>query len=252
MPSACTQAKVICLPLSFLHSSVFPYLCSFFCFLSPFGGIFIFQSLHLGITNKPYSLFSPTSRLFIQHISEFCYFFLFLSLKAVTSFLFPKTKILILTSLSTTACPLLLKMYSVVKPHKLAKKVPVFHSRWLHSFTLSCLRITSDSTEVEFIWTDPGLPFQRVSPAHFASPHCFHCRTQFIYKCCHTCEVKMSQTLYLCINQHRVGHASVRNALWVSVAHSKTGQFSLNNNLRLTTVWITVAWCLHFRSKLTE
>lgn len=129
MPSACTQAKVICLPLSFLHSSVFPYLCSFFCFLSPFGGIFIFQSLHLGITNKPYSLFSPTSRLFIQHISEFCYFFLFLSLKAVTSFLFPKTKILILTSLSTTACPLLLKMYSVVKPHKLAKKVPVFHSR---------------------------------------------------------------------------------------------------------------------------
>lgn len=49
-------AEVICHPLSFLCSAARLYLCSFFS-LSPFGGMFIFQSLYLGITNKPYSFF---------------------------------------------------------------------------------------------------------------------------------------------------------------------------------------------------
>lgn len=92
MPTACTQAKIIWRPLS-LCSSAFPYLFSFF--FSPFVGMFTFQSHYLGITNKPYLLFfifSPTSRLFIQHVSKFCYFFLFLPLKAVISFLFLKPK----------------------------------------------------------------------------------------------------------------------------------------------------------------
>lgn len=126
-PSACAQASY--LPSSLFLVFVCLSLSMLLFFLSPFGDMFIFQSLYLGITNKIYSFFSPTSRLFIQHISKFCYFFLFLSLKAATSSLFLKPKNLILTFLSTATCSLLLKMYSVVTPRKLANKVPVFHSR---------------------------------------------------------------------------------------------------------------------------
>lgn len=114
-----------CIHLSFLICVLF------FCPLA------IWWHIHFSITLPWHHwqtllfLFSPTSSLFIQHISKFCYFFLFLSLKAVTSFLFLKTKIPILAFLCTTACPLL-KIYSVVKPHKLANNVPIFHSRWLH------------------------------------------------------------------------------------------------------------------------
>lgn len=120
--------QVICHPLSFLCSSVFPYLCSFFSSHHLVTCSF-FNHFTLASLTKFTLFFSPTSRLFIQHISKFCYFFLFLSLKAATSSLFLKPKNLILTSLSTATCSLLLKMYSVVKPRKLANKVPVFHSR---------------------------------------------------------------------------------------------------------------------------
>ena len=51
----------------------------FFFSLSAFGGMFIFQSVYLGITYKLYFFSSPTFRLFIPNISKFCYFFLFLS-----------------------------------------------------------------------------------------------------------------------------------------------------------------------------
>lgn len=88
----------ICHPLSWC-SSAFPYLCFFFSrhlMACSFFNHFTLASL----TNFSYSFFSPTFRLFIQQISKFCYFFLFLSLKAVTSFLFLKPKNLSLTSFS--------------------------------------------------------------------------------------------------------------------------------------------------------
>lgn len=129
MPNACTPAKVICHPLFSLCSSVFPYLCYFlfYFFFAPFGGMFIFQSLYLGIIIKPYSFFfSHIQAVHPKHF-KILLFLPVLVLKAVTSFLFLKPKNLILTSLSIAACsPLLLYIYSVVKPHKWANKVPVF------------------------------------------------------------------------------------------------------------------------------
>lgn len=90
MPSAHSQAKVICHSIFFLCSSVFYYLCSFF-FSHHLVACSFFKHFTLAsLTNL--TLFSPTFRLFIQHISKFCYFFLFLSLKAVTSSLFLKPK----------------------------------------------------------------------------------------------------------------------------------------------------------------
>lgn len=66
-------------------------ICVLFLFLAIWWHVHFFNHFTLAsLTNL--TLFSPTSRLFIQHISTFCYFFLFLSLKAVTSFLFPKPK----------------------------------------------------------------------------------------------------------------------------------------------------------------
>lgn len=111
--------------LSAILSSSCVHLCFlicvlFFFFFAPFGGMFIFQSLYLGIIIKPYSFF------FFSHIQavhpkhfKILLFLPVLVLKAVTSFLFLKPKNLILTSLSIATCsPLLLNIYSVVKPHK--------------------------------------------------------------------------------------------------------------------------------------
>lgn len=103
----------------------------------------IFQPLYLGITDKHYSLFSPTSRLFMQHISRFCYFFLFLSLQAATSSVFlkpkPQPNIFIYSNMFCS------QINSVVNIHELANWV--FYAKRL----CIILQVTSDSTDVEFI-----------------------------------------------------------------------------------------------------
>lgn len=112
-----------CVHLCFLICVIFYFIF----FFAPFGGMFIFQSLYLGIIIKPYSFFfSHIQAVHPKHF-KILLFLPVLVLKAVTSFLFLKPKNLILTSLSIAACsPLLLNIYSVVKPHKWANKVPVF------------------------------------------------------------------------------------------------------------------------------
>lgn len=128
MQSACTPAKVICHPLFFLCSSVFPYLCSFFFFLHHLVACSFFNHFTLAsLSNLTLFFFSHIQAVHPKHF-KILLFLPVLVLKAVTSFLFLKPKNLILTSLSIATCsPLLLNIYSVVKPHKWANKVPVFH-----------------------------------------------------------------------------------------------------------------------------
>ena len=99
-----------CVHLSFL-------ICVLF-FLSPFGGMFVFQSLNLGITSQPYSFFTHIQAVYSTHFK----ILLFLPVPVLKSCHFlsvPEAKTLILTSLSAAPCsPIKLKIYSVVKPHK--------------------------------------------------------------------------------------------------------------------------------------
>lgn len=116
-------------------SAILSFSCVHLCFLicvlffsHHLVACSFFNNFTLASLSNLSLFFSPTSRLFIHNISKFCYFFMFLSLKAVTSFLFLKPKNLILTSLSIATCsPLLLKIYSLVRPQKLANKVSLFH-----------------------------------------------------------------------------------------------------------------------------
>lgn len=187
LSSFCVHLSFLICVLFFSHHLV---ACSFF-------NHFTLASL----TNL--TLFSPTFRLFIQHISKFCYFFLILSLKAVTSSV-SEAKILILTSLSAAPCsPIKLKIYSVVKPHKHPFQknchIKFLFSIWgdyilyikllADNFWCNWSSVPSDSS-----WASlSDCPI--VSPStHFASPHHFQCQIQFVCSCCHACEIK---TFYL-------------------------------------------------------
>ena len=201
MPSACSQAKVICHPIFFLCSSIFSYLCSFF--LSPFGGMFIFQSLYRGITNQPYSFFTHIQAVHSTHFK----ILLFLPdpvLKSCHFLSVSEAKILILTSLSAAPCsPIKLKIYSVVKPHKHPFQKNC-HIKFLFSIWGDCIlyiKLLADnfwcnwnSVPSEASWASLS-DCSIVSPStHFASPHRFQCQIQFVCSCCHACEIK---TFYL-------------------------------------------------------
>lgn len=156
MSSAFTTPKVICFPLSLCSSGCFLIFLLFFFPLS------IWWHVHFSISLPWHHL--QTLLFFLSHIQavhpKHFKILLFLPVPVLKNCHFlsvPEAKKLILTFLSIATCSLLLlKIYSVVKPHKLANKVPVFAFKMITVFTLSCLKITLDTTEVEFLQIHPG------------------------------------------------------------------------------------------------